>query len=127
MVGLGVRCGGEVMPQAALNVHKIWRICASRNTIVSLGSGNLGFTGTACLWNFGNSEPNTVADFGKDAQYGVPDIARYGGTLTSQPLANPQFARGCSLEPSAAASLLGLRTQATSFPSDGTLRGPVPA
>jgi hypothetical protein len=63
----------------------------------SLGRGTLGFTGTACLWNFGNSEPNTVADFGKDAQYGVPDVARYGGTLTSQPLANPQFARGCSL------------------------------
>jgi hypothetical protein len=63
----------------------------------SLGAGTLGSTGTACLWNFGNTEPNTVAAFGKDAQYGVPDIARYGGTLTSPPLANPQFAAGCSL------------------------------
>jgi hypothetical protein len=63
----------------------------------SLGSGTLGSTGTACLWNFGNDEPNTLADFGKDAQYGVPDIARYGGTLASPPLPNPQFARGCSL------------------------------
>ena len=62
----------------------------------SLGKGTLGFTGTTCLWNFGNSEPNTVTSFGKDAQYGVPDVARYGGTLASPELPNPQFARGCS-------------------------------
>ncbi len=62
----------------------------------SLGSGKLASAGTACLWNFGNDEPTTLADFGRDGQYGVPDVARYGGTLTSQPLANPQFTAGCT-------------------------------
>jgi len=61
----------------------------------SLGPGSLGSAGTSCLWNFGNTEPNTIAAFGKDAQYGVPDVARYGGTLASPVLANPQFASGC--------------------------------
>jgi len=63
----------------------------------SLGRGLLGLTGTTCIWNFGNTEPNTVTSFGKDAQYGVPDIARYGGTLTSPELPNPQYASGCRL------------------------------
>lgn len=62
----------------------------------SLGTGSLGST-AACVWNFGNDEPTTVADFGRDAEYGAPDVARFGGTLTSPELANPQFARGCSL------------------------------
>ena len=35
------------------------------------------------------------ADFGKDAQYGTPDVARYGGTLTSAVLPNPQFNGRC--------------------------------
>jgi len=61
----------------------------------SLGTGNLGFTGTSCVWNFGNTEPTTIAAFGKDAQYGAPDVARFGGTLASPVLANPQFAGGC--------------------------------
>ena len=30
----------------------------------------LGSHATACVWNFGNNLPNTVNDFGKDAQYG---------------------------------------------------------
>ncbi len=49
-----------------------------------------------CVWNFGNVIPGrTVSDFGRDAQYGTPDIARYGGTLTSPVLANPQTRRSC--------------------------------
>jgi hypothetical protein len=62
----------------------------------SLGRGNLGFAGTSCMWNFGNTEPTTISAFGGDGQYGVPDVARYGGTLASPVLANPQFAGGCS-------------------------------
>ena len=63
----------------------------------SLGPGTLPSGGTSCLWNFGNVAPNTLNAFGKDAQYGVPDVARYGGTLASPELANPQYASGCRI------------------------------
>ena len=57
----------------------------------------LGTHTTQCVWNFGNDQPNTVKDFGKDAQYGAPNLARYGGTLISAVQANPQFSGGCKL------------------------------
>ncbi len=51
----------------------------------------------ACVWNFGNDIANvTTNDFGKDAQYGVPDVVRYGGTLTSPVMANPSLAANCA-------------------------------
>jgi hypothetical protein len=52
----------------------------------SLGrSGSLG-----CAWNFGDVIAHrTITSFGGDAQYGTPDVARYGGTLTSAVLSNP--------------------------------------
>ena len=50
-----------------------------------------------CVWNFGNDQPRTVADFGKDAQYGTPNVARYGGTIISAPLPNPEFAGRCKI------------------------------
>jgi hypothetical protein len=37
----------------------------------------------------------TVRDFGKDAQYGAPDLSFYGGTLISKVQPNPQFAGKC--------------------------------
>ena len=57
----------------------------------------LGSHTTACVWNFGNNQPNTVLNFGKDAQYGTPDVARYGGTIISAPAPNPQFRGGCRI------------------------------
>jgi hypothetical protein len=49
-----------------------------------------------CVWNFGNLLPGvTIQDFGKDAEYGKPDVARYGGTLTSKVMANPEFSGVC--------------------------------
>jgi len=53
----------------------------------------------ACFWNFGNDSPLTGNDFGKDAQYGTPNIARYGGTIISAPQANPEFAGKCPKAP----------------------------
>jgi hypothetical protein len=44
-----------------------------------------------CVWNYGNVIPGTVKTFGKDAQYGTPDVARFGGTSTSAVMTNPQF------------------------------------
>jgi hypothetical protein len=51
---------------------------------------------TSCVWNFGNVNPGvTTNDFGKDAEYGTPDVARYGGTLASAVMANPEFTANC--------------------------------
>jgi len=50
-----------------------------------------------CVWNFGDVIPGrTATDFGGDAQYGTLDIARYGGTLTSPVLTNPQTSGACA-------------------------------
>ena len=38
----------------------------------------------------------TTQDFGGDAQYGTPNVARYGGTIISQPMKNPEFNGSCS-------------------------------
>jgi hypothetical protein len=48
-----------------------------------------------CVWNFGNVLPTTIQTFGKDAQYGTPNVARFAGTLTSAVQPNPQFTGGC--------------------------------
>jgi hypothetical protein len=48
-----------------------------------------------CAWNFGNDQPTTIADFGKDGQYGTPDVARFGGTIISAPAPNPEFTGVC--------------------------------
>ena len=60
-------------------------------------SGGMGGHAAACVWNFGKDLPNTVQDFGKDAQYGTPDVARYGGTNISPVQPNPEFAGRCSI------------------------------
>ncbi|HEV2371151.1 MAG TPA: hypothetical protein VGS19_03185 [Streptosporangiaceae bacterium] len=45
-----------------------------------------------CVWNFGNNiAGRTVQNFGMDAEYGTPDVARFGGTLTSPVMSNPQL------------------------------------
>jgi hypothetical protein len=35
--------------------------------------------------------PQTIKDFGKDAQYGSPDLNWFGGTSISAPMPNPEF------------------------------------
>ncbi|MBO0732230.1 MAG: hypothetical protein J2P57_23420, partial [Acidimicrobiaceae bacterium] len=50
----------------------------------------------ACDWNFGNTIPGTTTQsFGGPAEYGTPDVARFGGTLTSSVMANPELSGGC--------------------------------
>ena len=50
-----------------------------------------------CVWNFGDVIPGrTKTDFGGDAQYGTPDVARYGGTIISPVLSNPQTSGACA-------------------------------
>ncbi len=56
----------------------------------SLGKGQSG----GCAWLFGNTVAGeTVNNFGRNAQYGTPDTARYGGTLASAVRSNPQAGR----------------------------------
>jgi hypothetical protein len=52
---------------------------------------------TACVWNFGGQLPNTLENFGKDAQYGTPDLSWYGGTNTSAVQPNPEVSGRCAL------------------------------
>jgi hypothetical protein len=64
---------------------------------LSPGLFPLGQTQTACVWNFGGNLPNTFENFGGDAQYGTPDVARYGGTIISKVEKNPEFSGACGL------------------------------
>jgi hypothetical protein len=53
--------------------------------------------GDNCVWSFGNDiRGKTVLDFGKAAQYGTPDVLRFGGSLLSAELPNPQFNGSCT-------------------------------
>ena len=74
---------GCTAPPAGAKFYPFW----------TLGhGGRLG----GCVWHFGNViAGNTAATFGRDAQYGTPDVARYGGTLASPVLRNPQTRRWC--------------------------------
>ena len=50
----------------------------------------------ACVWNFGDILPGvTRQTFGGDAQYGSPDLARFGGTSISQVFPNPAVTGNC--------------------------------
>ena len=50
----------------------------------------------ACLWSFGNVVPGvTTQTFGKDAQYGKSDVARFGGTDASKVFPNPAIHGKC--------------------------------
>jgi hypothetical protein len=50
-----------------------------------------GQSSNGCAWNFGNVIPKqTVRDFGGTAEYGTPNVARFGGTIISAVLPNPQ-------------------------------------
>jgi len=51
---------------------------------------------TSCAWNFGNVIPRTFQTFGEDAQYGVPNVARFAGTSTSPVMANPEGTGVCA-------------------------------
>ena len=64
--------------------------------MTSTRTGTLPTVPGTCVWNFGNVLPNmTTQAFGKDAEYGTPDVARYGGTIISPVLPNPEFSGAC--------------------------------
>src|SRR5262249_54870786 len=79
---------GCTVPPISAKFYPFW----SLSPLATLGGHNIG-----CVWNFGNDQPRTIADFGKDAQYGTPDLARFGGTSTSPVLPNPEVTGPCRI------------------------------
>jgi len=82
---------GCTVPPISADFYPFWSLSPLSRTT----AGDMGRHFAVCVWNFGNDLPDTVADFGRDAQYGTPDVARFGGTIISAPMPNPQFAGGC--------------------------------
>jgi len=81
--------GGCVVPPGGAKFYPFWSLNRS------------------CLWNFGDVIPGqTRTAFGGDAQYGTPDTARYGGTIISPVLSNPQTTGSCAGSQSKQASRL---------------------
>ncbi|MGH3846709.1 MAG: hypothetical protein ACRDS0_35610 [Pseudonocardiaceae bacterium] len=78
---------GCTVPPQGSNFYPFWSL--------SLHPASFASQRTGCAWNFGNVLPNTFKTFGKDAQYGTPNVARFAGTSTSPVQANPQFAGAC--------------------------------
>jgi hypothetical protein len=76
-------------PPIGSSFYPFWSL-SSR--FLSLGKGKA----AVCVWDFGNVLPNTVQTFGKDAEYGTPDVARFAGTSTSPVEPNPEFAGRCT-------------------------------
>jgi hypothetical protein len=82
----GVGC---TQPPIGSQFYPFWSLSAQFNA--------LGVRTTQCVWNYGNVIPGTVKTFGKDAQYGTPNVARFAGTSTSAVMTNPQFSGSCRL------------------------------
>jgi hypothetical protein len=81
-----------VVPPLAAKFYPFWTLTSVKGQ--SIGSGL--FPTGACIWNFGNLIPNvTTQNFGRDAQYGKADFARFGGTATSTVRANPEVSGKC--------------------------------
>jgi hypothetical protein len=87
LCNISTGAGCTVAPISA-KFYPFW----SLSPLFKLGSFSAG-----CVWNFGNDQPTTLSDFGKDAQYGTPDVARFGGTIISAVLANPSLAGRCRI------------------------------
>ena len=85
----GLNC---VAPPLAAHFYPYWTMTNKPGQ----GIGRL-FRAPACIWNFGDFIPGvTTQAFGGDAQYGVPNIARFGGTIiTPKPIANPEVTGNC--------------------------------
>jgi hypothetical protein len=80
----GVGCQA---PPIGSNFYPYWSLSPK---FVPFGS-----KAASCVWNFGGQLPNTLENFGKDAEYGTPDLNYYGGTSISPVQANPEFSGRC--------------------------------
>jgi hypothetical protein len=86
---------GCVLPPTDANFYPFWSLSPHSFGAFSSPGFGPGWQATSCAWNFGNVSPQTIKDFGKDAQYGSPDLSWYGGTSISAPMPNPEFSGRC--------------------------------
>ncbi len=93
-VGTGAGC---TVPPISAKFYPFWSLGPLATFGDRTAQASFASRAAGCVWNFGNDQPRTVTDFGKDAQYGTPDVARYGGTIISAPLPNPEFAGPCKI------------------------------
>jgi hypothetical protein len=86
---------GCVLPPTDANFYPFWSL--SRDGLAPFSTPDLsaGWQATSCVWSFGNVSPQTIRDFGGDAEYGSPDLSWYGGTSISAPMPNPEFSGKC--------------------------------
>jgi len=96
---------GCVLPLTGSNFYPFWSL--SPSSFEAFGSLARGLHGTSCAWDFGNVSPQTIEDFGKDTQYGSPDLSWYGGTSVSAPMSNPEFTQRCQSFESVQAAIEG--------------------
>jgi hypothetical protein len=83
------------VPPLAAKFYPFWTLTNKKGQNVGHGL----FPTGACVWNFGDTIKGvTTRAFGKDAQYGSPNLLRYGGTSISQIVRNPeiQIHHGCT-------------------------------
>jgi hypothetical protein len=88
-ISTGANC--QVPPRGSAGFYPFWTM-TNKQTIS-------GFPAGTCTWNFGNDIKGvTTVNFGKDAEYGLPEISRYGGTIASAVFENPETTTqlGCS-------------------------------
>ena len=86
-VGTGTGC--KAPPTGGAGFYPFWTLTSKQKLKGVSGRG-------VCLWNFGNVIAGvTTHNFGRDAEYGTPDIARYGGTIVSKVLSNPALGKDC--------------------------------
>ncbi len=72
-VATGVGC--KAPPIGSAGFYPFWSLTNKQQLKGVSGRG-------VCVWNFGNDIAGvTTHNFGGDAEYGVPDTARYGGTI----------------------------------------------
>jgi hypothetical protein len=86
---------GCVVPPTDANFYPFWSLSPHGLGSFSSPGQTSGWQATSCAWDFGNVSPQTIKDFGKDAQYGSPDLSWYGGTSISAPMPNPEFSGRC--------------------------------
>jgi hypothetical protein len=81
-------------PPLGAQFYPYWTLAGLRH---ALGfSDRRGRHGGLCIWDFGKTISGvTKHSFGKDAEYGTSDTARYGGTVISSVLANPELSLTC--------------------------------
>jgi hypothetical protein len=81
-ISTGADC---TVPPIDAQFYPFWTM-TSKQTL----SGRVFPKGT-CTWNFGNVIKGITTDnFGKDAQYGLPQLSRYAGTVASAVFENPE-------------------------------------